>query len=34
VLLDASGPPSRALLPDGGVPASTAHDCIRLDRAD
>jgi len=34
VLLDAVAPPPRALLPDGGVPAATAHACVHLDRAD
>jgi hypothetical protein len=34
VLLDAAGPPARALLPDGTPPASVAHACVSLSQAD
>lgn len=34
VLLDATGPPTRIVLPDGTIPASVAHVCVSLDRAD
>jgi hypothetical protein len=34
VLLDATGPPSRTLLPDGAIPPSVTHACVSLARAD
>jgi Putative zinc-finger len=34
VLLDANGPPSRSVLPDGTIPHSVAHACVSLERAD
>lgn len=34
VLLDATDPPPRVVLPDGTIPASVAHACVSLERAD